>query len=214
MAEIRMTSRSRTSPWIARPRRIAGHLARLVLQSGARRDAVAEWRRRLGGEPALPTGPISSVLVICHGNICRSPFAARLLSDRHPTLEVRSGGLAAAEGDRAHQLARRVAALYDVTLDAHRSHRVTEKDLGSADLVLVMQGSQAQAVQALCDRASSRTRLLGDYQSAPPFLLTDPWGDDEALFVDSFSRIVRAVERLSVLLDEHTRDLVRLQARD
>ncbi len=185
---------------LARSRRAAGSLLRLLRYAASRQDALAEWRRRLGGEPALPA-PVRSVIVLCHGNICRSPFAEGLIATRHPTLEVRSGGFAAADGDPAHPLARRVAARYDVALDDHRSHRVTEADLDAADLVLVMQGSQAHAVQQLSRTASSRTRLLGDFLPVPPFLLDDPWGDDEALFVDSFRRIHRATERLSALLD-------------
>ena len=68
-------------------------VARTLLQSDLRRDAFYEWRRRLTGEPALPAGPIRTVLLICQGNICRSPFAERCLARYAPDLEVKSAGL-------------------------------------------------------------------------------------------------------------------------
>lgn len=201
MSDSFMVEPSRLQRLVAPPRRIAGTLLRLLRHAGSRQDAREEWRRRFRGEPALPAGPIRNVLVLCHGNICRSPFAAQLLADRHPSLDVKSAGLAAAEGDPAHRLACKLAPRHDVSLDAHRSHRVTESDLAAADLVLVMQGSQAHDVREATPAAASRVRLLGDYLSAAPFLLTDPWGDDESRFVDSFDRIAEAVTRLGLLLD-------------
>ena len=174
---------------------------RAALLSHARQDAIAEWRRRLGGEPGLPEGPLRRVLVLCHGNICRSPFAERLLAERGRALQVTSAGLAAADGDPADPTARRVAESFGISLEEHRSRRVTGDDLEAADLVLVMQGSQAQAVRALSRSARERTRLLGDFLAGRPYGLSDPWGFGEDVFAESFGRISRAVERLGRLLD-------------
>lgn len=186
---------------VDRSRRAVAHLLRLIRSTPVRQDALAEWRRRLLGEPTLPAGTLRRALVLCDGNICQSPFAAQLLAAAGPSLEIRSAGLAAAEGHPADASARRVAHRFGVALEGHRSHRVTGEDLDGADLVLVMQGAQASAVRALSPGASDRTRILGDFLPTPPHLLPDPWGRDEDFFVETFSRVARAVERLGVLLD-------------
>src|SRR5262245_55242849 len=114
-------------------------LARLVRSRPARQDARHELRRRLREEPALPDGPLRRVLVLCHGNICRSPFAEALLTARIPGLEVRSAGLHAADGHPADPSAVACAQRMGVSLAAHRSARVTAELVAWADLVLVMQ---------------------------------------------------------------------------
>jgi protein-tyrosine phosphatase len=171
-------------------------LARFVLRAHVRHDALAEWRRRLAGEPALPP-KIDRVLVLCHGNVCRSPFAAALLARRLPQLEVRSAGLAARGGDAADALAARVARRFGVELDAHRTSALDEASAGWADLLLAMQGRHASELERRFRGSGPRVRLLGDFLESPPHAIEHPWGRDEAAFEAVFERIERAVERLA-----------------
>jgi protein-tyrosine phosphatase len=173
-------------------------LARFARSASARHDARHELRRRLRGEPSLPEGPLHRVLVLCHGNICRSPFAAALLSTRLPTCEVRSAGLHAGEGNPADPLAVKCADRLGVSLAGHRSARVDSEMLAWADLILVMQGAHAAAIEP---PRRSRVRLLGDYLPAPPFLLQDPWGQEERVFDQVFERLSIAVENLAVRIE-------------
>lgn len=177
-------------------------LARLVLSASARHDARYEWARRLRGEPPLPDGRMQRVLVLCHGNICRSPFAAVLLAARLPQLEVRSGGLQAANGDPADATAARCAQRRGISLAAHRSARVNAESLGWADLVLVMQGSHVAEIERAWPQFGPRVRLLGDFLADPPYLLPDPWGKEEAVFERVFTRLADAVERLAVRIEK------------
>src|SRR6266404_712562 len=107
-------------------------LARLVRSPAARQDARHELRRRLRGEPGLPEGRLNRVLVLCHGNICRSPFAEALLAARVPALEVRSAGLHAGDGNPADPSAIACAERMGVSLAAHRSARVDAERLDDA----------------------------------------------------------------------------------
>src|SRR5262245_59034382 len=109
---------------------------RRLRSSHGRQDLAHEWRRRFAGEPALPPPPISRVLVICSGNICRSPFAAAALAQRVPGLEVRSSGLAAGDAAPADPTAVRVAASLGFDLTQHRSRPLSPADLAEPDLVL------------------------------------------------------------------------------
>ncbi len=177
------------------PRWVRG-VGRFVLDPRQRSNRVQEWRRRLRGEPTLPPAPIRSVLVICHGNICRSPFAERLLAGGTAGLAVRSAGLEAGSGNPAEPEARTVAEEYAVRLDDHRSRPLDESLVAWADLILAMEGHQLAAVARRWPAARARTRLLGDFLDRAPHAIPDPWGHELEVFRETFGRIALAVARL------------------
>ncbi len=178
-------------------------LVRLLRSAEARQDARHELRRRMRGEPDLPDGPLRHLLVLCHGNICRSPFAEVLLAARMPAREVRSAGLHAGDGNPADPSAIACAQRMDVSLAAHRSARVGAELLGWADLVLVMQGSHAAEIERRWPQYSGRVRLLGDFLPAPPHVLPDPYGQEDQIFDRVFARLRIAVERLTARMEDH-----------
>lgn len=145
----------------------------------------------------MPRGEIKRILMVCHGNICRSPFAEQALASLRPDLEVRSAGLEAGEGSPADPVARQVARRFSVSLDDHKAHRLESADLEWADLILGMEGHHAAEILRQWPRALERTRLLGDYLESAPHLLEDPYGRGEEIFGDVFHRIASAVGHLS-----------------
>jgi protein-tyrosine phosphatase len=175
---------------------------RLALDRDARADALHEWQRRLGGEPELPRGPIEKITVVCHGNICRSPFAALLLEREGRGLTVRSAGFAAQAGKPAEPAAVRAAARFGVALDAHAARRLSAEDVAWADLVLAMEGHHVARIAEQGAAAAPRVRLLGDFLSAPPFAIDDPWGRSDEVFAATFERMALAVRRLAARIGE------------
>lgn len=57
----------------------------------------------------------NNILVVCVGNICRSPTAERLLQRYHPELKVESAGLGALVGKGADPTAISVAAEHQLS---------------------------------------------------------------------------------------------------
>jgi len=192
-------SSERRSPvrWIPSWIRGAG---RIALSPRARSDALHEWRRRSRGEPELEAAAIRRVLVVCHGNICRSPFAGRLLAVRTPGLDVRSAGLEAVEGRPAEEAACRAALAFGVDLADHIAHRMTAEDAAWADLILGMEGHHVAGVQRAWPVGKRKTYSLGDFLPQPPYRIDDPWGREDAFFETTFERIDRAIDRLAARL--------------
>lgn len=162
--------------------------------------------------------PVSRVLFVCYGNICRSPYAAAALrrelsaSDR-PDPERLGGGRAPAPPDVASvglfgpgrpspPAACAVAARHGLDLSAHRSRLLEDDEPRPGDLVVVMEGWQAEH---LAERLGERdgggppVLLLGDLDErrVAHRRIRDPVDQPEAVFEEVYGRIDRCVRALA-----------------
>jgi protein-tyrosine-phosphatase len=119
-----------------------------------------------------------NILVVCYGNLCRSPMAEGLLRHRLPAeFEVRSAGTHAYGGDpptgTAQEVMKREAG---IGIHHQRSSELTVNSIEWADHIFTMSVRQAELVAALDPRAAERTRLFGAFAPATTFsgLSADP----------------------------------------
>ncbi len=77
------------------------------------------------------------VLFVCHGNICRSPFAEVWIRTHRPEIEVRSTGFLEKEGRSTPEHARKAARKLGFDLDGHRSSATDASAVAWADAVAV-----------------------------------------------------------------------------
>jgi protein-tyrosine phosphatase len=155
-------------------------------------------------QQASPTRPTRRVLLVCAGNICRSPTAEavlRRLGTDHPSvdLEVRSRGTHDWNaGRRAHPTMTRIAAARGYDLSGHTAAQVTADDLAWADDILVMDDENLRQLAGTDPRlaGAGRLRLLD------PGGIPDPWlVDDDPAYTDALDRIERAVRAYLAGLD-------------
>jgi len=110
---------------------------------------------------ALPTSlSLPRVLVVCTGNVCRSPFAELLLRARVPDLEIASRGIDALEGSPMEGQMRTLLEARDVDASDFRARQVDAADL-DADLVLTMSARQRAYLLDEFPQVARRTGLLG-----------------------------------------------------
>jgi protein-tyrosine phosphatase len=118
-------------------------------------------------------GAAFSILMVCTGNLCRSPVAERLLRARLlPTtrIAVSSAGLRASPGRPIEPKAERSLLTFGVTVDPPFVARSLSADLvAAADLVLTAERRQRACVAERVNGAWARTftlrefaRLVGD----------------------------------------------------
>lgn len=111
-----------------------------------------------------PDGPVASVLFVCTGNICRSPFAERLLSHQVPGLEVASFGTHAMVGSPMDALMAAELAARGGSASGFVSRQVP-MEAPSADLILVMSDRQRRFLLEEHPGLVRRTGLLGAIES-------------------------------------------------
>ncbi len=127
---------------------------------------------------------MARILVICTGNVCRSPIAEgalRLLlerrwGDRAPSVE--SAGTAGWEGSPANPGSVTAAAELGIDISDHRGRMLTEGILEESALVIAMAAEHRDAVRRHAPWASERTFTLKELvrllEALPP-----PEGDRE-----------------------------------
>ena len=176
------------------PRRLARELRHAPdrLLHGWRR---ADLKRRLRARPP------ASVLFVCHGNICRSPFAEvlarRLLAERRAGIGLCSAGFFG-PGRPAPETAIEAARAHGVELGPHRSQLLTPALVRGADLILVMDARQRGAVAAQFGRHGPEVAVLGDLDPEPVTrrAIRDPVEQPREVFDASYARIARCVRAL------------------
>lgn len=133
---------------------------------------------------------VSKVLVVCVGNICRSPIGERALAARAPGLAVGSAGIAAMVGQPADATAAAVAARHGLSLDGHVARQFTAEIGEAHDLILVMEPGHRRAIMARSPHLGGRCLLFDRWTGAGA--IPDPYRQGTAVFEAVFERIERA----------------------
>jgi protein-tyrosine phosphatase len=180
------------------------------------RRAVKEimWRARgvVIRNPSLPAD-VRSILFVCKGNICRSPFAAvlarRLLDNGgRAAISAVSAGLKPSSDGACPLAAVRAAEAYGVAtaLRTHRPVELTTELIRAYDLVVVMEAGQLAELRRRWPEWQSQFVLLSLYEPGGPpsayerFNITDPFGRDDREFDRVYRRIDASLRGLLAAL--------------
>lgn len=147
------------------------------------------------------------ILVVCYGNVCRSPYLEAVLQRALPKTEVSSAGFVGA--DRAvPEASLAISAKRGLDLSRFRSRPLVPSVVTGADLIVVMDARQAQEIAARFPVNRGRIVIAGDLD--PKFDRTrgirDPWNQPSEVFEESFDRLDRCAAVLVSLLERRSTD--------
>lgn len=134
---------------------------------------------------------VRSILIVCQGNICRSPmaegfFSYQLKNHRSP-IRVSSAGISALVNYPAEPTAQIVMKKNGIDISSHRARLLTIDLIRQTDLIFVMTDSQRVILERQFLTAKGKTYLLGHWRN---FEIKDPLNQP----IDAFEKVYQQID--------------------
>jgi protein-tyrosine phosphatase len=135
---------------------------------------------------------MTGVLMVCEGNVCRSPVAAALLTQALPQVAVRSAGTRALVGHGAAPLAVELMDERGIDLRPHVSMLLTSAQVSGAQLILAMTRAQCKLIECAFPFARGRVYRLAEHEKLD---IVDPYQRGRFTFEIAVAQIEQGVQR-------------------
>mgnify|MGYP003582349008 FL=1 len=133
-----------------------------------------------------------NILVVCVGNICRSPMAEALLKQRYPHKNIDSAGVGALVGHSADPAALEIMAKQEMDITNHVAKQIDEGLAKKADLIFTMSDSQTKWIEERWPFCRGKTFKLGHWQDKD---IADPYKHEMSAFQTAYQDIVVSLEQ-------------------
>jgi len=158
--------------------------------------------------PKLPKH-VNSILFVCKGNICRSPFAEyvanKIASERSLKRVVSSsaGLIVRASLASPHEVLE-VAEKFGVNLIDHKSNGITNRLAESSDMIIAMETWHVTRLREMFPMNGDKIFLLPLFErnarrwrwSYERYNISDPYGKPLPYFQECFHRIERCIDEM------------------
>ncbi|MGK3227008.1 protein tyrosine phosphatase [Enterobacter soli] len=138
------------------------------------------------------SGRYNAILVVCTGNICRSPAGERILRSFLPGMRVDSAGTSALRGEPADPIMAQAASKYSFSLEGHSARQLTPAMCREYDLILAMELNHVEAVTRLVMEARGKTFLFGYWLQQ--LEIADPYRQGREISDVIFKQLFSAAE--------------------
>ena len=134
------------------------------------------------------------ILIVCVGNICRSPTAEYLLRHHLASrdIQVGSAGLGALIDHPMDPTALQLLAEHGIDAAAHRGRAITPGLLHEADLVLAMEARHVGSLGRFAPEATGKVLLLDRWLQGRD--IPDPYRHERATFEQVYGMITDGVD--------------------
>lgn len=137
----------------------------------------------------------NNVLMVCVGNICRSPMAEALLhhklSHHHIDIKINSAGLGALVNYPADKISQALMLERNIDISNHKGKQITNELITQSDLILVMEKNHINNIHHILPLAKGRVYLLGKWGN---FEILDPYKQSRHQFEMALELIEQGVD--------------------
>jgi len=140
-----------------------------------------------------------TILFLCHGNICRSPFA-QLYANQKATkmgvggIEFESAGYLPPSDPKCPQNAVETAKNWGLDLGQYYSIQVNTEDIDQADLILLMDYRNYHNIISQYPRYAEKTFFLRVFEQGRDIEIVDPYGDGPDGYKHTYKNIARSID--------------------
>ena len=140
------------------------------------------------------------ILMVCLGNICRSPLAEGIMDhyakESGLFWEIDSAGTGGWHtGEHPHQLSRKVAKHHGIDISRQRARVFVREDIHRFDRIFVMDQSNYEEVKRICGNEWNEEKidyLLNQLEPGKNNEVPDPWSYPEEKYHEVFELIKNA----------------------
>lgn len=132
-----------------------------------------------------------NILVVCVGNICRSPMAEALLKQRFPEKNIDSAGVGALVGYSADPAAIKIMEEQNIDITTHVAKQIEENLVHRADLIFTMSDSQNKWIEDRWPFCRGKTFKLGHWSDKD---IADPYKHEISAFMNAYKDIVSGID--------------------
>lgn len=137
----------------------------------------------------------NTILFVCKGNICRSPFAQYYAQKILPkSINILSSGYYPETGRLCPMKAIKAAKEFGIQLENHQSTLITKELIQDAQIIYIFDEENRQILDSLFPFAKRKIYLLGTLIENSPTIISDPYGK-------KYSQYKRTYELISHFID-------------